>query len=113
MQRRQSEQILDFIDLISAVGVCDPNAGKPRYDATSAARLTARPDLSERAYLLTVPFQAAVKSLSVERPVDGGAAEVHCRHDFEVVPSEAHRMGYCSWPTPRALHVRFGSEADI
>jgi hypothetical protein len=40
---------------------------------------TARPDLSERAYLLTVPSQATVKFLSVERPLDGGTAEVRCR----------------------------------
>ncbi len=33
---------------------------------------TARPDLSERAYLLTVPFQATVKSLCGERAVDAG-----------------------------------------
>ena len=54
----------------------------PLFHATSAARPTARPDLSERACFLTVPFQATVKSLSVERPVDGGAAEVCGRHDL-------------------------------
>ncbi len=74
---------------------------------------TGRLDLSERAYLLTVPFWATVKSLSVERPVDAGAAQVRCCHDLALVPSDAHRMGCCNWPTPRALNVRFGSEADI
>ena len=43
---------------------------------------TARPDLSERAYLLTVPFQATVKSLSVERPINVGTAQVGGRHDL-------------------------------
>jgi hypothetical protein len=52
------------------------------FRAASAARLTARPDLSERAYLLTVPFQAAVKSLSVERPINVGTAQVGGRHDL-------------------------------
>ena len=51
--------------------------GPPRHcpgvlDATDLDTPTARPDLSERAYFLTVPSQATVKSLSVERPVDGG-----------------------------------------
>jgi hypothetical protein len=34
---------------------------------------TACPDLSERAYLLTVPFQATAKSLSSECPIYAGA----------------------------------------
>ena len=38
------------------------------FRATGALKPTARPDLSERAFFLTVPFQATVKSLSVERP---------------------------------------------
>ena len=37
---------------------------------------TARPDLSERACLLTVPSPAPVKSLGGERPLDAGSAEV-------------------------------------
>jgi hypothetical protein len=49
------------------------------FHATSAARLTARPDLSERAFFLTVPFQATVKPLSVERPVDAGATQIRDR----------------------------------
>jgi hypothetical protein len=32
-------------------------------------RPTARPDLSERAFFLTVPLQATIKSLCGERPV--------------------------------------------
>ena len=37
--------------------------------------------LGEQA-ILTVPFQAPVKSLSVDRPVDAGSTEVRCRHDL-------------------------------
>jgi len=55
---------------------------QPILDNFSLERPTARPDLSERAYLLTVPSQATVKSLSGERPVDGGAAQVRGRHDL-------------------------------
>ena len=68
---------------------------RPFFVAAARDKPTARPDVSERAYLLTVPFQVTVKSLSAERPVDAGAAEVRYRHDLSMVPSEAHRMGYC------------------
>jgi hypothetical protein len=47
--------------------------------ATDLSTPTARPDVSERAFFLTVPFPATAKSLCGERPVDGGAAQVRCR----------------------------------
>ncbi len=43
---------------------------------------TARQGFPWRAFFLTVPFQATVKSLSVERPIDAGAAQVRRRHDL-------------------------------
>ena len=52
------------------------------FRATDAERLTTRQGSPWRAYLLTVPFQAPVKSLSVDRPVDAGSTEVRCRHDL-------------------------------
>jgi hypothetical protein len=47
--------------------------------ATALDTPTARQGFPWRAFLLTVPFQATVKSLSGERPVDGGVAEVRSR----------------------------------
>ena len=54
---------------------------------------TARQGFPWRAFLLTVPFQAPVKSLSVERPVDAGSAEVRGRHDLA---RRSHRAAYGS-----------------
>ena len=58
-------------------------------------RPTARPDLSERGFFSTMPSCGTRQTLSAERPVDAGAAEVRYRHDLSMVPSEAYRMGYC------------------
>jgi len=44
------------------------------FRAAGARNATARPDLSERAFFLIVPFQATVKSLSVDRPINVGTA---------------------------------------
>ncbi len=57
-------------------------------DATGLDTPTARPDLSERACFLTVPFQATVKSLCVERPVDAGSAEMPVAESHRVIDGQ-------------------------
>jgi len=43
---------------------------------------TARQGFPWRAFFLTVPFQATVKSLCGERPADAGPDQVRGRHDI-------------------------------
>ena len=77
------------------------------------AKPTARPDLSERAFFLTVPFQASVKSLCDKRSINDGAAQLRARHNLALVHVGRAYNGLLYWSTPRALNVRFGSKADI
>jgi hypothetical protein len=87
--------------------------GRPQIVSRDAWICHGGPILCSRGeWLVLTPFPpmfSTRSNLFRERPIDAGAAEMHCRHDFALVPSDAHRMGYCNWPTPRALNVRFGS----
>jgi hypothetical protein len=84
-----------------------------------------------RAFFSTLPFPTDVKLYAANAPelaiLDQCPPELgHSGKDAEqqapvrrggvdlaLVHSDAHTMGYCNWPTPRARHVRFGSKADI
>ena len=81
-------------ELASAMSALPPKADIAGLSPMALDTPTARPDLSERAYLLTVPFPATVKSLSVEPPVDRGAAEVRCR----VIRTHRQPDRFPAWP---------------
>lgn len=54
----------------------------PHFSQEGLDTRTARADLSERAFFLTMPFQPTVKYVCGEHPADAGAAEMCCRHDL-------------------------------
>ena len=84
--------MLSLEDTVCSHRLCVPDA-TDQSTAFEPIRLTACPDASERAFFLTVPSPAAVKSLGGERSLDAGSAEVRL-HVHQVVNGGLNQQEY-------------------